>query len=155
VHAVAIATDGTWIASAGVSSIRIWDAITGEPKTVLDLGLHTAGRITIAPDGKSLVTAGTNGVRIWDLAIGRCSAALTQVVVGSTEPTIAISPDGNWLAAAAEDGSVRIWELATRRPVAMMRIDGTARTCAWLGSQTLAVGGSGGLYAFDVTTTAR
>jgi hypothetical protein len=80
---------------------------------------------------------------------------------------VAISPDGTWLASASDrllasardrvlarasgswDGSVRIWDTATGRARAVMRVESPLSACAWdLSGQVLAVAGGGGLYLF-------
>jgi len=49
-------------------------------------------------------------------------------------------------------GTVRIWDVATGQPRAFMRLDSDIAACAWLGRQGLAVGGTAGLYLFDLMT---
>ena len=63
--------------------------------------------------------------------------------------TMAVAPHGNWLATGNSDSSVRIWRTSTAQPSALMRLEGRVDTCSWIGNNGLAVGGSGGLYAFD------
>jgi WD40 repeat protein len=65
---------------------------------------------------------------------------------------MAVGPDGTWLATGDKAGTIRIWDVATRRAQALMRVDGSVRACTWLGPNTLAVGGSAGLYLFDFLT---
>jgi WD40 repeat protein len=50
-------------------------------------------------------------VRIWDRATGTCTATLT----GHTDwvMSVAIAPDGTWLATTSGDRTVRIWDRAT------------------------------------------
>jgi WD40 repeat protein len=62
---------------------------------------------------------------------------------------VAVAPDGSWLATASTDGTVRIWDTATWRPSALMRVDRWIFTCAWMSNERLAVDGSAGLYVFD------
>ena len=58
-------------------------------------------------------------------------------------------PDDMWLAYGGEDGILRIWDVSNGQAKAMMRIDNTILSCAWLGSGGLAIGGPAGLYVFD------
>ena len=44
---------------------------------------------------------------------------------------MAIAPDGAWLATASHDQTLRIWELATSKVRAVMRVDSPLYGCAW------------------------
>ena len=122
VLAVAIAPDGTWLASADDDGlVRIWDPATGELRdTLINAARLTA--VAIAPDGTWLASGayGAYGglVRIWDPATGEPRATLTGHFDRVT--AVAIAPDGTWLASASDDahrgahgGLVRIWDPAT------------------------------------------
>ncbi|MEV3997611.1 hypothetical protein AB0K62_18330 [Streptomyces halstedii] len=111
VHSVAIARDGTWLATAGDETVRIWDRATGSCTATLTGHTNWVHSVAIAPDGTWLATAGTDEtVRIWDRATGSCTATLT----GHTNwvHSVAIAPDGTWLATASNDETVRIWDRA-------------------------------------------
>ena len=107
VRAVAIAPDGTWLATAGGDGmVRIW-AADGTPRATLTGHDGPVRAVAIAPDGTWLATAGGDGmVRTW-AADGTPRATLT----GHDGPVraVAIAPDGTWLATAGNDGTVRIW----------------------------------------------
>jgi WD40 repeat protein len=55
---------------------------------------------------------------------------------------------------SGDDKTVRIWDTASWLEQASMRTDSPAKACAWLGNSTLAVGGSAGLYLFELLTDA-
>ena len=73
VEAVAVAPDGSWLASGGGDgTVRIWDVATGQERAVLTG--HTGGvmAVAVAPDGSWLASGGGDGtVRIWDVATGQ------------------------------------------------------------------------------------
>ena len=70
---MAIAPDGTWLASAGDDgTVRIWDPATGQQRAVLTGHTGAVTAVAIAPDGTWLASAGDDGtVRIWDPATGQ------------------------------------------------------------------------------------
>ena len=106
VYAVAIAPDGTWLATASGRTVRTW-AADGTPRATLTGHDGGVTAVAIAADGTWLATAGEDGtVRIW-AADGTPRATLTGHDGGVT--AVAIAADGTWLATAGEDGTVRIW----------------------------------------------
>ena len=116
VTAVAIAPDGTWLASGSRDgTARIWDVANGKERTTLTGHPGTVTAVAIAPDGSWLATGGEDGtVRIWDVTSGRERAALKAR--SSALDTLAIAPDGSWLAASySHSDTVRIWDVASCR----------------------------------------
>jgi len=85
-------------------------------------------------------------VRIWETATWQQRAVLTGQ--GGPVRAVAIAPSGGWLATGGYR-SVRIWDPFTGEAVALMRVEGTIRTGAWLSDEVLACGGRAGLYLFD------
>ena len=111
--AVAIAPDGSWLASSSYDgTARIWDAATGQPQAILAEHKDEVMAVAIAPDGSWLATGSSDGTaRIWDAATGQPQATLT----GHKSPVgaVAIAPDGSWLATGGFDGTARIWDAVT------------------------------------------
>ena len=78
---------------------------SGEPILMLDTGGHMANinAIAFTPDGKQLVSASDDKtIRVWDLATGKT----VRTIRGESAPgdpgkiySMALSPDGKWLAA--------------------------------------------------------
>ncbi len=105
----------------------------------------------MAPDGSWLATGSWDGtVRIWDVATWQERATLKGHAHWRVT-AVAVAPDGSWLSTCGGD-EVRIWDVATGHAQAMMRADSDITTCAWLGSDTLALGGPAGLYLFGFLT---
>ena len=111
-NAVAIAPDGTWLATGGSDGmVRIWDPATGQQRTRLTGHAGPVYAVAVAPDGTWLATGGSDGtVRIWDLATGQQRTHFTRQTVIAA---VAVAPDGTWLAAGGSDGIVWIWDPMT------------------------------------------
>ena len=110
---VAIAPDGTWLATASDDgTVRIWNPVTGAQTATLIGHAGEVAKVAIAPDGSWLVTVSKDGsVRVWDPATGAQTATLTGH--NDKVTAAAIAPDGTWLVTVSKDGSVRIWDPAT------------------------------------------
>jgi WD40 repeat protein len=148
-YAIAVPPDGTWLAVVGLDpDVQVWDVTSGKPRFVLRGSGHLVYTAVAAPDGSWLATGGRDGtVRIWDVAAARQRAVLTGH--RGTVYTVAVASDGRWLASGGSDGTVRIWDTTRWQAQTLMRVDGQIFTCAWLGADGIACGGSAGLYVFD------
>ena len=108
VQAVAIAPDGSWLATASTDrTVRTWSA-DGTSRATLTGHTDWVNAVAISPDGTWLATASSDTtVRTWS-ADGTHRATMT----GHTGPVkaVAIAPDGTWLATGSNDGTVRIWD---------------------------------------------
>src|ERR1019366_7447534 len=157
VNAVAIAADGTWLATGSDDrTVPIW-AADGTPRAVLTGHDGPVNAVAIAPDGTWLATGSDDRtVRIW-AADGSPRAVLT----GHDDwvNAVAIAPDGTWLATGGSGGAVRVWAApGTPRgsAVTAIRLGGTISACAWFpGNTDLCVGGQRGLYEFSVQPSGR
>jgi WD40 repeat protein len=96
--------------------VTLLDAATGKKLRELTPGhLNGATDIVFHPDGKHLFSSGRDTVvRVWRVDDGKLLRELGQPRGGQFKDwihAVAVSPDGQWLAAADMAGQVQIWAL--------------------------------------------
>ncbi|MBZ0282045.1 MAG: hypothetical protein K8L97_15000 [Anaerolineae bacterium] len=118
----AYSPDGTLLAATDRNSIRLWDAKTGELKSVLSSD-YLVNNLTFSPDSKLLLTGETEGptaedthyfVRLWDVERGEMINLLGQGQ-GSVN-YLTFSPDGTQAAAQIHGTGFRgtiVWDTAS------------------------------------------
>ena len=116
-RALAIAPDGSWLATSStdayrVRTVRIWDPATGREQATLTGLQDRVTMMAIAPDGSWLATSNDESVIIWRAANWRQSAILPGSLLD-------IAPDGSWLSTST-GSTVPIWDTATGRKRAIL-----------------------------------
>lgn len=122
--AAAFSPDGKWLAccrggEAGglAGKVTLLDPTTGKKLRETSPG-HLDGATDLAfhPDGKHIFSSGRDTlVKIWRLEDGKHLRDLGQSRGGQSKDwicAIAISPNGQWLAAADMAGQVQVWSLS-------------------------------------------
>ena len=121
--------DGTRVVVAGINGMTtLWAADTGTLVARMFVSWpdwNDVNGITWSPFGRLVAMAhgarGVGGVTLWSPVAGYVAQTLTSA--GGWLRGITWSPDGQWLAAAGEDGSVRILRLDTWEVVATLTTD--------------------------------
>jgi WD40 repeat protein len=142
IAAIAYSHDGRLLAVAGQrGQVTLWDARTLRPAGELS-GLRTVAQtLAFSPDDARLAVAelGTevvardppsftgSSVRVWDVR----SRAPTTVRFKTASPSLAFSPDGHLLAAAAMSRPTEVRDARSGRLVATLRTPDDGRTVAF------------------------
>ncbi|MFB4315515.1 WD40 repeat domain-containing serine/threonine protein kinase [Actinomadura sp. 21ATH] len=168
VRSAAFSPDGRYLATGNEDdTASLWDVATGRRIRSSRAGEHGVWSVAFSPDGRTLAGGGS-GVRLWDVATGATTTLdtgpLTRNRVGDRVPNLvlglAYGPDGRTVAAALDgygeeggDGAILIWDVATRRRVAVLRgrtEENLALAAGPDGATLVTCGGSEDVHVWDV-----
>ena len=113
VACVAVTPDGKTLVSVGNdSSVRLWNAHTGELLKTLDGHTAWVGSLVLTPDGARAITAGgDNVIRVWDLKAHKEVKKLEGHTIAIR--SLALTADGRTLISGGSDKTCRAWNLST------------------------------------------
>ena len=98
------------LASSGLDgTLRFWTVVGGDEVTCVPLKATGVLQLAFAPDGRSIAVSIDHAVLLLSAPDGVLRERFELPVKGVYG--VSISPDGRYLANAAADGRVRIWEL--------------------------------------------
>jgi WD40 repeat protein len=147
---IAISPCGKWMAGCAADAIRIWNLAHGKSTTIRVRALT----IGFTPDSRYLAASDYDGaIHFWHIPTRRLQFRLPRQNAPVTSLDFAAGT--GLLATANGNGAIHIWEPPKQQPISTMRVTDTAHACKWLpNTPTLAVGGTSGLYLFDLLTPA-
>ena len=109
--------------ASGDTTVRIWDLNTETPQTTCRGHTNWVLTISWSPCGRYLASGGMDGlVFVWDAKTGQSLGGSSEPLRGhrkwitslSWEP-FHLNPQCHRLASASKDGTVRVWNVITRR----------------------------------------
>ncbi|KAJ7449036.1 chromatin associated protein [Mycena galericulata] len=138
IRSVRFSPDGRYLATGAEDKvIRIWDITKKRIRTVFEGHTQEIYSLDFSRDGRRIVSgSGDRTARIWDLETSACtvlqidssSAASSDGASGGAGgggdagvTSVAMSPDGRYVAAGSLDTGVRIWDAATGALVERLR----------------------------------
>ncbi len=110
--------DGRTLLISTAKGVIVWDMVNGQELRTLQ---GAGEQVVVMPDSKSIIT--NDGVlERWDLKTGKRLWTDTFALGHSGEVVrMAFSADGKRLASVATDGSVRLWDVLTGKPLRSWR----------------------------------
>jgi tetratricopeptide (TPR) repeat protein len=141
---LAYAPDGHTLATGSSDGrVRLWDTTTRRERSGWAVGEGSAFRLAFSPDGRKLAAGcGESAlgpgrpfpVKVWETATGN-EVAVLRGHAGSVWG-VAFAPDGRHLASGGSDATVRLWDVASGQPGAVLHAE------TWISSVAYAPDGS-------------
>ncbi len=118
---VTFSPDGTELAAGSYESVRILSAVDGTERTTIKSGSGFVRSLLFLPDSGLLLCGGFRDIKLWDPQTGEQVGSLTGHRGYVTD--LELSPDGRQLVSSAEDGTLRVWNLAERQQIRVIEAD--------------------------------
>ncbi len=111
VSSVAFSPDGETLTSGSLDALQLWEASSGILLDTFEGSTMAKNDLAFTPDGQIAAAASSNLVRLWRVSDG----ALLSTLPGhtSTVNSVTFSANGQLLASGSQDGTVRLWGVAS------------------------------------------
>lgn len=126
IYATAYHHKGDWVATGASSAdpvIWIWSRQSNRVVKYLQGHRSTVYSLSFKPNSDILASGctGDRSVRLWNVATGNSLGVIYTGSVGENIYSVKFSPDGKYLAAYAEYGSVYVWETQNYKLVSTLK----------------------------------
>ncbi|MBD3190405.1 MAG: NACHT domain-containing protein [Candidatus Heimdallarchaeota archaeon] len=137
VNACAFSPDGGHILSASWdSTLKVWDAQTGEEQQTLKGHTDVVNACAFSPDGLQVLSASHDGtLKVWDVSTGK----ELRTLKGHTDSVnaCAFSPDGLQVLSASVDKTLKLWDASIRKELwTLKEHTGSVSDCAFSPDKT-------------------
>jgi WD40 repeat protein len=142
--------DGRYLISGSTDRlIRLWEISSGRLVNTLRLDAPDEQGLAVSPAGDVVAIRSRGEILLWDWQADKIVAAIREEV----GRCLAFSPTGAWLVAGNRDGSVNVWDTASRTLARTLRMPSRVQSVAVShGGKLIAAGGNDGsvlLWSFD------
>ncbi len=120
VHSVSFSLQGTLAAGLDNGQVELWEVETGERIGTLRHGGWSGLTVAFSPDGTRLASRWRQEIKLWNVETRGLAGTWkvpTDVHWSGAGQSVAFSPDGSRLAAGFQDGTVRLWDVASQTEV--------------------------------------
>src|SRR5262249_36844312 len=117
---IVFAPNSKTLACKADDSFHLRDARTGKVLRQFEGKLANAHYLAFSPDGKTLAVKDWSAIRFWDVATGK-ERSWPEGHFGEIT-SLEFTADGKTLISASEDGTLRLWDTATSKPVPRPRL---------------------------------
>ena len=109
--AVTVTPDGQFAACARANRISFYHLPSGQLLSTETAHRDQINALASSPDGRLLASGAYREVKLW-----RRTPDAVKLQLTDAGTIVTVSPDGKWIAAGREDGSVKLWSLPDGKP---------------------------------------
>jgi WD40 repeat protein len=138
-RAFAASPDGRWFAVSkdsrslpqGLPTLGLWDAVTGQPRALLEGQNAPVTALAFSPDSTRLASGSfqSSDLWLWNVLEGEPTLLIPSAVEGCSVEALAFHPQGNllavagidWLATGSGHGHIALWDIEQRCKVQTIR----------------------------------